>query len=125
MSDIYLFQVASQKSHWLSARQTAVASNVANSSSPGYRALDVKPFASLLDSSPITMALTSASHIAPETSPLDSIKEVETDPTEQSLSGNTVNLEQQMVALGDVGRDFSMTAGIRRAFNQLMLAALK
>ena len=125
MSDIYLFQVASQKSHWLSARQTAVASNVANSSSPGYRALDVKPFASLLDSSPITMALTSASHIAPETSPLDSIKEVETDPTEQSLSGNTVNLEQQMVTLGDVGRDFSMTAGIRRAFNQLMLAALK
>ncbi len=125
MSDIYLFQVASQKSHWLSARQTAVASNVANSSSPGYRALDVKPFASLLDSSPITMALTSASHIAPDTSPLDSIKEVETDPTEQSLSGNTVNLEQQMVALGDVGRDFSMTAGIRRAFNQLMLAALK
>ncbi len=125
MSDIYLFQVASQKSHWLSARQTAVASNVANASTPGYRALDVKPFASLLDSSPITIALTSASHIAPETSPLDSIKEVETDPTEQSLSGNTVNLEQQMVALGDVGRDFSMTAGIRRAFNQLMLAALK
>ncbi len=125
MSDIYLFQVASQKSHWLSARQTAVASNVANSSSPGYRALDVKPFASLLDSSPITMALTSASHIAPDTSPLDSIKEVETDPTEQSLSGNTVNLEQQMITLGDVGRDFSMTAGIRRAFNQLMLAALK
>ena len=55
----------------------------------------------------------------------NSIKEVETDPTEQSLSGNTVNLEQQMITLGDVGRDFSMTAGIRRAFNQLMLAALK
>ena len=125
MSDIYLFQVASQKSHWLSARQTAVASNVANASTPGYRALDVKPFSSLLDATPITMALTNASHIALDTSPLDSIKEVETDPTEQSLSGNTVNLEQQMITLGDVGRDFSMTSSIRRAFNQLMLAALK
>ena len=125
LSDIYLFQVASQKSHWLSARQTAVASNVANASTPGYRALDVQPFASLLDSSPITMTLTNASHIAPETSPLDSIKEVEADPNEQSLSGNTVNLEQQMITLGDIGRDHSMTAGIQRAFHQLMLAALK
>ncbi len=125
LSDIYLFQVASQKSHWLSARQTTVASNVANASTPGYRALDLKPFSSLLDASPITMALTNASHVAPDASPLESIQEVETDPTEQSLSGNTVNLEQQMITLGDVGRDFSMTAGIRRAFNQLILAALK
>ena len=30
-----------------------------------------------------------------------------------------------MIDLGDVSRDFSMTAGIRRAFHQLMLAALK
>ena len=44
LSDIYLFQVASQKSHWLSARQTAVAENVANASTPGYRALDALPF---------------------------------------------------------------------------------
>ncbi len=71
------------------------------------------------------MASTNACHIAPADSPLDSIKEVEADPAEQSLSGNTVNLEQQMITLGDVNRDFSMTAGIRRAFHQLMLAALK
>ena len=49
MSDIYLFQVASQKSQWLSARQTAVASNVANASTPGYRAVDVQPFSAVLD----------------------------------------------------------------------------
>ncbi len=125
MSDIYLFQVASQRSHWLSARQTAVASNVANASTPGYRAVDVEPFAALLDSSPITMALTNAADVAPDASSLNSIKQVETNSSEQSLSGNTVNLEQQMIKLGDVGREYSMTSGIRRAFNQLMLAALK
>lgn len=125
LSDIYLFQVASQKSQWLSARQTAVASNVANASTPGFRALDVQPFSAVLNSSPIAMATTSAAHIAPSSSPLNSIKEVETDPTEELLSGNTVNLEQQMINLGDVSRDYSMTASIRRAFHQLMLAALK
>jgi flagellar basal-body rod protein FlgB len=122
---IYLFQVASQKSEWLSARQTAVASNVANANTPGYRALDVQPFSVILDKSPLAMAETNLGHISPAPSPLDSLQETESDPSEQTLSGNTVNLEQQMINLGDVTRDFSMTANIRRAFHQLILSALK
>ena len=125
LSDIYLFQVVSQKTQWLSARQTTVASNVANASTPGFHALDVQPFSAVLNSSPVAMATTSTAHIAPASALLNSIKQVETDPTEESLSGNTVNLEQQMINLGDVSRDFSMTASIRRAFHQLLLAALK
>ena len=53
------------------------------------------------------------------------LKEVDPGPGEESLSGNTVNLEQQMINLGEVNRDYSMTANIRRAFHQLLLAALK
>jgi len=125
VSEIYLFQIASQKAQWLGARQTAVASNVANVNTPGYRAVDVQPFAAALNASPIAMAATNPGHMTPAASPLDSIREVETDSAEQSLSGNSVNLEQQMINLGDLSRDFSMTANIRRAFHQLMLAALK
>jgi flagellar basal-body rod protein FlgB len=122
---IYLFQVASQKSEWLSARQTAVASNVANANTPGYRALDVQPFSTVLNTSPLAMAATNPGHIPPAASPLDSLREIETDPSEETLSGNSVNLEQQMINLGEVTRDFSMTANIRRAFHQLILSALK
>ena len=125
MSDIYLFQIAAQKAQRLSARQTAVASNVANASTPGYHAVDARPFTALLDSSPMAMTTTSAGHMTPAAAPLDSLKAVEADPAEQTLSGNTVNLEQQMLTLGEVGRDFSMTANVRRAFHQLMLSALK
>ncbi len=125
MSDIYLFQVAAQKAQWLSARQTAMASNVANANTPGYRALDVQPFSAFLNASPIAMAATDPGHMTPTESPLDSLKDVEADPAEETLSGNTVNLEQQMINLGEVSRDFSMTANIRRAFHQLMLSALK
>ena len=53
------------------------------------------------------------------------MREIEVEPTEQTLSGNTVNLEQQMINLGDVNRDYSMSANIRRAFHQLILSALK
>ncbi len=125
MSDIYLFQVASQKSQWLSARQTAVAGNVANASTPGYRALDTLPFSAYLSASPIALASTDPNHISAAESADRSLREVDPAPGEESLSGNTVNLEQQMINLGDVSRDYSMTANIRRAFHQLLLAALK
>jgi len=125
LSDIYLFQVASQKSQWLSARQIAVADNVANANTPGYHALDVQPFSTFLDASPIALAAPESGHIKEADAILDSLKEVDAQSDEQSLSGNTVNLEQQMINLGDVSRDFSMTGNIRRAFHQLLLAALK
>jgi flagellar basal-body rod protein FlgB len=125
LSDIFLFQVASQKSQWLSARQIAVAGNVANANTPGYRALDVQPFSTFLDSSPIALASTDPGHITAADAILTSLQEVETESDDESLSGNTVNLERQMINLGDVSRDFSMTANIRRAFHQLLLSALK
>jgi flagellar basal-body rod protein FlgB len=122
---IYLFQVAAQKADWLSMRQTAVASNVANADTPGYRAMDVQPFAAVLDSSPIALASTNPAHLELPKLEDGALREVEDAPTEETLSGNTVNLEQEMIKLGDVTRDFSMSANIQRAFHQFLLSALK
>jgi len=122
---IYLFQLAAQKAEWLSARQTAIASNVANANTPGYRAIDVAPFAAVLDKAPMVMAATSSRHLAPSSFSEASYREIEAAGGEATLSGNTVGLEQQMIALGDVSRDFTMTANVRRAFHQLLMSALK
>ena len=122
---IYLFQLAAQKAEWLSARQTAIASNVANANTPGYRAIDVAPFAAVLDKAPMVMAATSSIHLAPSSFSEASYREIEAAGGEATLSGNTVGLEQQMIALGDVSRDFTMTANVRRAFHQLLMSALK
>ncbi len=122
---LYLFQVAAQKADWLSLRQTAVASNVANANTPGYRAMDVQPFAAVLDSSPIALASTNPAHLALPKLEDGAWREVEQTPTEETLSGNTVNLEQEMIKLGDTTRDFTMNANIQRAFHQFLLSALK
>ena len=122
---LYLFQVAAQKADWLSMRQTTLASNVANASTPGYRAMDLQPFSALLDSAPGGLASTNAADLEAPKPEADALRQVEEAPNEETLSGNTVNLEQEMVKLGNVTRDFSMTANIQRAFHQLLLSALK
>ena len=125
MQPIYLFQIASQKAQWLSARQTAIAGNVANANTPGYHALDIQPFSAVLDSSPIELSTTNPAHLSLPPSEAGALREIEVDPAEQTLSGNTVNLEQQMITLGDVDRDYTLSANIRRAFHQLLLSAIK
>jgi Flagella basal body rod protein len=44
MGPIHLFDLASQQARWLSARQIAVAENIGNANTPGYKAKDVPPF---------------------------------------------------------------------------------
>ena len=85
----------------------------------------MQPFSALLNASPIALASTDPATSRRPNLADRSLREVEPEPGEESLSGNTVNLEQQMIKLGDVSRDFSMTANIRRAFHQLLLSALK
>ena len=80
MSSVYLFEVGSQKAQWLSARQTALAANVANANTPSYRAVDIQPFSAVLDSSPIELATTNPAHLSLPQSETGALREVEVDP---------------------------------------------
>lgn len=125
MSGVYLQEISSQNTEWLTRRQALVASNVANASTPGYRARDLPAFSSLLDASVISMTTTNAAHMTATPGEPGAIRSIESTPTDATLSGNTVNLEQQMMNLGDINRAFTLNAGIKRAFHQMLLAALK
>src|ERR1700733_14244125 len=81
-----------------------------------------QPFSTL---PPIEMASTNPAHLSSPQSQADALRQIEVETAEQTLSGNTVNLEQQMINLGEVNRDYTMSANIRRAFHQLLLSALK
>ncbi|MGD1015739.1 MAG: flagellar basal body rod protein FlgB [Roseiarcus sp.] len=125
MSPLYVFQLASQSAQWLSARQSLIATNVANANTPGYRAVDLQPFSAVLDSTQITMATTNPAHMTATQADFTSSRVVESDSADETLSGNSVNLEQEMIKLGDVNRAYSMDTNIKRAIHQLMMSAAK
>ena len=125
MSPLYVLQLASQSAQWLSARQSLIATNVANANTPGYRAVDLQPFSAVLDSTQITMATTNPAHMTATQADFASARVVESDSADETLSGNSVNLEQEMIKLGDVNRAYSMDTNIKRAIHQLMMSAAK
>lgn len=66
MGPVYLFDLASSHARWLSLRQAAISSNVANANTPGYKAKDIEPFSKLLDAKVVSLAVTNPKHLATE-----------------------------------------------------------
>jgi len=125
VSQPYVLQLASQRTQWLSARQSLIADNVANANTPAYRATDLQPFSAVLDSTQVSMVTTNPAHLTPTQDELTSARVMESDPTDETLSGNSVRLEDEMIKLGDVNRAYSMGTNIKRAIHQMLMSALK
>jgi flagellar basal-body rod protein FlgB len=125
MEPVYLFDLVNRQRSWLSARQSLVAQNIANANSPGYRALDVVPFAKTLEVSALQMSGSHPMHI--RTSALDP-KSPGSRPDsswEITHSGNSVSLEKEMLKAGDIRGSFARDTNLLKAFHDLWLSSLK
>jgi flagellar basal-body rod protein FlgB len=124
VTQVYLFELASQRTQWLSTRQELVAGNVANANTPQYRAQDLKPFSAVLDQQ-FAMATTNPAHITPPETELAADRQTDSDSADPTISGNSVNLQDEMMKLGEVGRDASMANSVKKIFHQMMMSSLK
>ncbi|MGD9862210.1 MAG: flagellar basal body protein [Pseudodonghicola sp.] len=104
-----LFQLASRRLQWLSDRQQTVSENIANADTAGYRAREVQDFASYLDSAE-TLALP----------PQAEVREVE-DSWSESISGNNVVLEEQMLAASETSGQYRLASNLYRKAHELVL----
>jgi flagellar basal-body rod protein FlgB len=120
-----LFSFASQQAGWLSTRQATIASNVANANTPGYRAQDVQPFSAVLSHLQLSMATTAPGHIQPASLAGDRTKVKTSESWDVVHSGNSVNLEQEMMKAGEVNRAHALNVNIVRSFHQMLINAVK
>ncbi|MCC6204069.1 MAG: flagellar basal body rod protein FlgB [Hyphomicrobiales bacterium] len=125
MDAVNLFDLASQQSRWLSVRQTAVAGNIANANTPGYGAVEVEPFESVLNNSRVALISTNPGHLAGNVSA--SGFKVEQEDTGGALmpSKNTVVLENELLKSGEIRRGFELNTAIVKAFHRFALMTMK
>lgn len=126
-----LFSMMSQRIAWLGKRQQVLAQNVANADTPGYHARDLKQptFRDLIEGARgqgIGMATTRANHIAPAGSsdPGRNFKDAEEKAGEVSLSGNSVDIEDQMMKVAQTAMDHQVTVNLYRKHISMIKAAL-
>jgi flagellar basal-body rod protein FlgB len=125
MEPVYLFDLINRQRAWLSARQSLVAQNVANANSPGYRAVDVAPFAAVLERSDLQMSGAHPMHIRTSAPDPKSPGPKPSEAWEVTHSGNSVSLEQEMLKASGIHASFARDSNILRAFHNMWLASLK
>jgi flagellar basal-body rod protein FlgB len=125
MSEIQLMNLAVQKADWLSVRQSILAQNVANANTPSYRAKDIVPFESFLDSAQLAMATSNERHINVSASELESPRVEQDQQGETTHSGNNVSLENELLKLGETNSQFALNTGLIKSFNRMIMASLK
>lgn len=118
-----LFNIISRHNQWLSVRQSAIAGNVANANTAGFRAQDVQPFEMAVEQARLSMASTQPGHLSsgPPGAPETELRRG--DPWEVSHSGNNVSLEQEMLKAGEVNRAYRLNTSIAKVFHRLILSS--
>ncbi|WJW80276.1 flagellar basal body protein [Bartonella sp. TP] len=129
MSDVSnVFAVAARQAQWLSVRQNAVASNIANVNTPGYKAVDVKPFASFVNEGAKlagSMLVTNPRHMADAGAVVGDVAFTAEATDEVTHSGNNVNLEGEVNKGAIIAQDMQFNASVVRVFHRMYLAAAK
>ena len=123
-----LIQALSTAMSGLNAAQSGLAitaGNVANASTPGYQAVDLKPFSAFLDKSAENIATTNPAHLSFASLGSGKTQTVQSGSPDTTLSGNSVSLEAEMVKLGDINRSLSLNTNIQRVFHQMLMTAVK
>jgi flagellar basal-body rod protein FlgB len=119
----------SQRLAWLGRRQEVLAQNVANADTPGFMARDLKEpsFRQLLGKSAagnIRLAETRPGHITPSGAVNANFKTFEDKEGDVSLSGNSVDVEAEMMKVAKTAMDHQLTINLYRKQIAMIKAAL-
>jgi flagellar basal-body rod protein FlgB len=123
-----LFAALSKRMSWLTARQTVLAENVANANTPGYVAKDLKEldFKSLMahraSGGALQLAADQPGHIAPAApnNPAPVVKVAD----DQSLDGNGVSLESQMMKVSTNASEYALVTTLYKQNISMIKTAL-
>jgi flagellar basal-body rod protein FlgB len=125
MKDLAVFAIGQLRSQWLAARTSALANNVANADTPGFKPRDIVPFEATLRDTRIAVERTNSAHIAPDDVSGGNFDFVPRADSASKHSGNGVSLELEMASLGEARSQHSMVVGVLGAFQRMLLSSSK
>ncbi len=131
--DIPLLSMLKDRLSYLNQRQKLVAQNVANSDTPGFRPMDLKPFQAsnpmaqqTLQLAPVTAAVTSPAHISTSAPTAPSPWSPQASPdSETKVDGNQVVLEEEMMKMNDARMNYDAAIGFYQKSMNMLQTALR
>ncbi|WP_420392730.1 flagellar basal body protein [Acuticoccus sp.] len=114
-------ELATRRADWSATRQAAIAGNVANANTPGYRARDIEAFVSEPHKSRLQMVATRAEHLTLTPLELSAGDVSRRDGWDMTHSGNDVSLDEQLMKADETARGHQMSLSVLGAFHRMLL----
>jgi len=126
IADSGILGLMSSKMTYLGQKQAVLAENVANADTPGYDAKELTPFTfeTAMSEAASGMMVTDSKHILPASMTGVNARTKRTKSAETLPSGNSVDLEQQMMEVSKTTMDYQASASIYQKFVSLFKEAL-
>ncbi|WP_108662720.1 flagellar basal body protein [Acuticoccus kandeliae] len=123
-SPLYVMNHATRRATWASTREAAIAGNIANANTPGYKARDIEPFVADIHARRVQMATTSPAHLAPTPLEMSAADVDESDSWDVSHSANTVSLDEQLMKADETQRTHQLSLSVIGTFHRMLLSAV-
>ena len=123
-----IISLVSNKLSYLAQKQSVLAQNVANANTPDYKANTLEPFTNFMNrelkgnNDPIK--ITNNKHIVPASLAGVNSKSQRMDSYETVPTGNSVDLEQQMMEVSKTTVDYQASLAIYQKFTALFRSAI-
>ncbi len=132
LPDMPLFDVLKERMSWLTQRQSLLSQNVANSDTPGYAALDLKPvdFAHMLKDTTRQgsfeggLTVTDPHHITIAPQNAGEFDTQSSGDPETNLTGNSVSIEEEMMKVADTQAQYQAATNIYSKAVSMMRTAI-
>jgi flagellar basal-body rod protein FlgB len=126
MRPIHLFDITSRHNQWLAARQSVIASNIANANTPGYEAVDLQAFSHVLDATSLEMAASARGHQIPDTTASVTTSDARNGGYWDIVhSGNSVSMEKELMKSSEITGAYSLNTSIAKSFHRMMLTSTR
>ncbi|MDR3424483.1 MAG: flagellar basal body rod protein FlgB [Alphaproteobacteria bacterium] len=122
-----LFDLLTKKMSYDNQKQSVLSENVANADTPGYKQLELKSFSfgDALKNTGFSMTVTDPRDIVPASMAGANAKTVQSKDTQVTPSGNSVDLEGQMMEVSKTSVDYQTMTSIYRKMISMINIAVK
>jgi len=118
-----IFGLASRHEDWLAQRRVVLTNNIANANTPGFKARDIAAFDDR--DTGLRLSATDPRHMR-DMAGAGAIFEVDGGASGEALhSGNTVDLDQELMRANEVTRSHAVTTAITKSFHRLFMMTTK
>jgi len=122
---LFVTELAAKRADWASTRQAAIAGNIANADTPGYKARDIAPFrAGAAFTERLQVAATQPGHMVVPELALRAEEVREADAFDVEHSANTVTLDAELMKADETARTHQLSVSILGTYYRMMMSAV-